>query len=49
MWQLAQGREAMVRKEREAKEAQAGDVLDVHGEAGGFRSVGSPNSKFFCF
>jgi len=39
MWQLAQGREAMVRKEREAKEAQAGDVLNVESEAGGFRSV----------
>eukprot|EP00434_Breviolum_minutum_P027278 symbB.v1.2.024119.t1/scaffold2218.1/size85484/9 len=42
MWQLAQGREAMVRKEREAKEAQAGDVLNVESEAGGFRSVGAP-------
>lgn len=39
MLQLAQGREAMVRKEREAKEAQAGDVLNVESEAGGFRSV----------
>lgn len=39
MWQLAQGREAMVRKEREAKEAQAGDVLNIDSEAGGFRSV----------
>lgn len=29
----------MVRKEREAKEAQAGDVLNVESEAGGFRSV----------
>ncbi|CAJ1347038.1 unnamed protein product, partial [Effrenium voratum] len=33
MWQLAQGREATMRKEREAREAQAGDVLDIDSEA----------------
>ncbi|CAE7765362.1 PIN1 [Symbiodinium sp. CCMP2456] len=39
MWQLAQGREETMRKEREAREAQAGDVLEIDNEAAGFRSV----------
>ncbi|CAE7503510.1 exgA [Symbiodinium natans] len=39
MWQLAQGREETMRKEREAREAQAGDVLEIDSEAAGFRSV----------